>query len=57
MREYKITLNNKLASIYEEIAASCNKSTERILQDTLFKVMEIITRMTLTRNENDTDNN
>ena len=42
MKKYTIELNNNLSSFYEEIAKINNKSTEQILQDTLYKVIEII---------------
>ena len=44
MREYKIKLDNEIAVIYEEIAKICNKSIEEVLEDTLYKVIEITNR-------------
>lgn len=47
---YYITISDDIAIIYEQIALACNKTTEEVLQDTLYKVMDIIS-MKLVNND------
>ena len=44
MKQYTIVIDEELSDIYEQIARACNRSTEEILQDTLYTIIEIISR-------------
>ena len=44
MKKYEIILSDELANVYEGIAKLTDKSTEEVLQDTLFKLIDIVNR-------------
>lgn len=46
MKQYVVILDDELSDIYKEIVKTCSNSTETVLQDTLFKVMDIIRKKT-----------